>query len=60
MLRIIKAYDIPDTIVQAINVMYSSTQAVVLSPAGETNAFEILAGVTPRRHPGLLASTDTT
>ena len=45
MLRILLAYGIPDTIVQAINTMYSNTQAVVLSPDGETDAFEILAGV---------------
>ena len=37
------SFQIP--IVQAINVMYSNTQAVVLSPDGETDAFEILAGV---------------
>ena len=42
---VVKAYGIPDTIVQAINVMYSNTQAVVLSPDGKTDAFEILAGV---------------
>ena len=41
----LKAYDIPNTIVQSINVKYSNTQAVVLSPDGEADAFEILAGV---------------
>ena len=45
MLKIFIAYGIPDTIVQAINVINSNTQAVVLSPDGETDAFEILAGV---------------
>ena len=45
MVKILKAYGIPDTIVQAINVMYSNTQAVVLSADGETDAFEILAEV---------------
>ena len=45
MLKIHKAYGIPETIVQAIiNAMYSNTQAVVLSLDGETDAFEILAG----------------
>lgn len=45
MLKILLAYGIPNSIVQAINIMYSNTQAVVLSPDGETDAFEILAGV---------------
>ena len=45
MLKILTAYGIPNTIVEAINTMYSSTKAVVLSPDGETEAFEILAGV---------------
>ena len=41
MLKIFKAYRIPDTIAQAINVMYGNTKAEV---AG-TDAFEILVGV---------------
>ena len=45
MLKILLSYGIPDSIVQAINIIYSNTQAVVLSPDGETDAFEILAGV---------------
>ena len=45
MLKILKAYGIPDGIVKAIDIMYSNTQAVVISPDGETDAFEILAGV---------------
>ena len=45
MIRILRAYGIPDIIVQGINVMYSNTQAVVLSPDGETDPFQIHAGV---------------
>ena len=45
MLKILRAYGIPDIIVQAISVMYSNTKAVVLSPDGETDAFQIQAGV---------------
>ena len=47
-LKILKAYGITDAIEKAINVMYSDTQAVVLSPDGETDASEILAGVLKR------------
>ena len=39
--KILKAYGIQE-IVRAINFMYSNTQVVVLSPDGETDAFEIL------------------
>jgi hypothetical protein len=45
MLRILKAYGIPDQLVDAIAIMYKDTQAKVISPDGETNLFEILAGV---------------
>ena len=47
MIKIMQAYGIPDIIVQGINVigMYSNTQAVLLSPDGEPDAFQIHAGV---------------
>ena len=45
MLKILKAYGIPDSIIQGINIMYSDTEAKVLSPDGETDAFTIHAGV---------------
>ena len=45
MIKILQAYGIPDTIVQGINIMYTDTKAVVLSPDGETDSFMIRAGV---------------
>ena len=45
MMKILKAYDIPDNILKAINLMYENTKARVLSPDGETELFDILAGV---------------
>ena len=45
MIKILHAYGIPDIIVQGIGIMYSNTQAVVLSPDGETGTFTIQAGV---------------
>lgn len=45
MCKILSAYGIPLKIVSAIEDMYSSTWAKVISPDGETEAFEIKAGV---------------
>ena len=45
MMTILKAYDIPERLLTAINLMYTGTKARVLSPDGETELFEILAGV---------------
>ena len=45
MMTILKAYDIPDNILKAISLMYENTKARVLSPDGETELFDILAGV---------------
>ena len=45
MLKILKAYGIPDQIVKAIGGMYEDTRAKVISPDGETDLFDILAGV---------------
>ncbi len=45
MLKILEAYGIPVKIVQLIRLMYEKTMAKVLSPDGETELFEILAGV---------------
>ena len=44
-MKILKAYGIPDRLVRAIEVMYTDTKAKVLSPDGETELFDILAGV---------------
>ena len=45
MLKILKAYGIPDLIVEAIGKMYENTRAKVISPDGETDLFDNLAGV---------------
>ena len=45
LMDILRAYGIPEKIVKAIEVMYTNTRAKVLSPDGETDFFEILAGV---------------
>ena len=45
MLKILEAYGIPHQIVDAVGKMYESTWAKVISPDGETELFEILAGV---------------
>ncbi|XP_072036995.1 uncharacterized protein [Amphiura filiformis] len=45
MLKILHAYGIPELIVEAICQMYQNTKAKVISPDGETELFEILAGV---------------
>ena len=45
MLQILRAYGIPDQIVDAIGDMYQNTMTKVVSPDGETDLFEILAGV---------------
>ena len=45
MLKILKAYGIPEIIVDAIQDSYSETRAKVTTPDGETDEFEIFAGV---------------
>ena len=45
MMAILRAYDIPEKLVQAISLMYDKTRARVITPDGETEFFEILAGV---------------
>ena len=45
MLRILHAYGIPGQIVDAVGDMYERTMAKVITPDGETDLFEILAGV---------------
>ena len=45
MLRILKEYGIPEELVNAIAKMNENTQALVLSPDGETDWFEITKGV---------------
>ena len=45
LIKILRAYGIPEKLVRAIEVMYTDTKAKVLSPDGETELFDILAGV---------------
>ena len=45
MFCILKAYGIPDNLVQAIKHMYLNTRAKIQSPEEETKEFNILAGV---------------
>ena len=45
MLKILQAYGIPEIIVDAIQDSYSETRAKVTTPDGETDEFEIFAGV---------------
>ena len=45
MMKILKAYNIPPKLLSAIERMYENTRAKVISPDGETEMFEIKAGV---------------
>jgi len=45
MFEILKAYGLPDIIIEAIRVIYEDSSAVVLTPDGETSSFPIQAGV---------------
>ena len=45
MMRILQAYDVPSNLLNAISKMYENTRAKVISPDGETDFFEIKAGV---------------
>ena len=45
MLAILRAYGLPKETVDAVGIMYEGTRAKVISPDGETESFNILAGV---------------
>ena len=45
MMKILRAYGIPPNLLKAIEKMYADTRAKVISPDGETELFEITAGV---------------
>ena len=45
MLKILSAYGIPPEIVSAIRVMYENTSALVITPEGNTDIFQIDTGV---------------
>ena len=48
MLKILRAYGVLEQLVSATGLLYTGTKAKVLSPDGETESFEILAGVLQR------------
>ena len=45
MMKILKAYSVPPKLLTAVEEMYDSTRAKVITPDGETDFFEIKAGV---------------
>ena len=45
MFKILQLYGIPSKIVEAIRALYINTTATIISPGGETDAFEVMAGV---------------
>ena len=45
MLKVLRVYGVPEQLVSAIGLLYTGTKAKVLQPDGETEFFEILAGV---------------
>ena len=45
MMRILKAYDIPPKLLAVVEKMYEGTRAKVITPDGETDFFQIKAGV---------------
>ena len=45
MLKILRVYGLSEQLFSAIGILYTGTKAKVLSPDGETEFFEILAGV---------------
>ena len=45
MMRILKAYGVPEALVNVISQLYENTQAKVITPDGDTDLFNILAGV---------------
>ena len=45
MMRVLRAYGVPPNLLRAIETMYSNTKAKIVTPDGETDLFEITAGV---------------
>ena len=45
MFKILEAYGIPPSIIDAIKLIYEDSSAQVLTPDGETSFFDILAGI---------------
>ena len=45
MMKILKAYGVPPNLLRAIETMYAGTRAKVVTPDGNSEEFDILAGV---------------
>ena len=45
MFKILRAYGIPSSTVEAIKIIYDNSSAKVITPDGETDFFEIIAGI---------------
>ena len=45
MFEILGLYGIPQPIIEAIRVLYSNTSSTILTPDGETEPIDILAGI---------------
>ena len=45
LMKILKAYDVPPRMLRAISKLYENTRAKVITPDGETEYFEVKAGV---------------
>ena len=45
LMEIMEAYGIPPKIIKAVHILYNDTEAQVLSPDGDTDFFQIKAGV---------------
>ena len=44
-MQILKAYGVPETLVGVISKLYEKTRARVVTPDGDTELFDIIAGV---------------
>ena len=45
MLKILKAYDVPPNILNAISLLYEDTKAKIITPDGDTDFFQIASGI---------------
>ena len=50
MFKILALYGIPAALIDAIKILYTDTSATLLSPDGETEAFDLCVGIFARRH----------
>ena len=45
MLKILKAYDVPPNLLNAISLLYEDTKAKIITPDGDTDFFQIASGI---------------